>query len=61
MVKDRGIDVIRLDGKARSRCSDKRLWSADEKKARIVWRQVDGWVGIVVVGSCLEDCPNGLE
>ena len=42
MVKDRGIGVIRLDGKARSRCSDKRLWSADEKKPELFG---DRWTG----------------
>ena len=42
VVKDRGIGVIRLDGKARSRCSDKRLWSADEKKPELFG---DRWTG----------------
>ena len=42
MVKDRRIGVIRLDGKARSRCSDKRLRSADEKKPELFR---DRWTG----------------
>ena len=31
------------------------------KKTKIIWKQVDGWVGIAGVGSCLEGCANDLE
>ena len=35
--------------------------SLQMKKAKIVWKQVDGWVGIAGAGSCLEGCPYGWE
>ena len=44
VVKDRVIGVIWLDAKARSCCSDKRLWSADEKKTKLFGnRWTGGW------------------
>ena len=42
MVKDRRIGGIRLDGEFRGRCSEKRLWSAGEKKPNLLG---NGWTG----------------
>ena len=42
VVKDRWIGVIWLDGEVRSRCSEKRLWSAGEKKPKLFG---NGWTG----------------
>ena len=42
VVKDRRIGGIRLDGEVRGRCSEKRLWSAGEKKPNLLG---NGWTG----------------
>ena len=59
MVKERLIGFIRLDGEVRGRCSE--ISSLQMKKAKIVWKQVDGWVGFAGIASCFEGRPYGLE
>ena len=59
VVKDRLIGFIQLDGEVRGRCSE--VSSLQMKRAKIVWKQVDGWVGFAGIASCFEGRPYGLE